>query len=200
MMKKLAALALAAFASTASATIAGGPHDLSAGGDIGACQYCHAAHLWVQPNAVGGPLWNRDVPAAGSFTVYSSTTLDGAVALGTNSLTCLSCHDGATDMYTVNNGTSGQTPAVMTNTSYALVGTDLRNDHPVGVAYNGASTEYVDPVGSFVGAANLPLYSNRVECGSCHDPHGVWDDTRGTLAMLRVDPSTTDLCAQCHTK
>lgn len=198
MMKKLAALALAAFASNAMATIATGPHDLSAGGNIGACQYCHAAHLWQDPNAVGGPLWNRNVPASTSFTPYSSTTLDGTISLGTNSLTCLSCHDGVTDMYTVNNGTSGKTGALGT-TSYAYVGQDLTDDHPVGVAYNGASGEYVDPVGSYVGTANLPLYTSRVECGSCHDPHGNWNDSRGGLALLRVPP-TTDLCAQCHMK
>lgn len=192
MMKKLAALAIAAFASNAMATIATGPHDLHAGGNIGACQYCHAAHLWTDPNVTGGPLWNRNVPAAGSFTPYSSTTLDGAVALGTNSLTCLSCHDGVGNMYLVNNGNEGRTGTIGGG-SYALVGTDLTDDHPVGVAYNSASAEYVD-------TPSLPLYSSRVECGSCHDPHGAWNDSRGGLALLRVDTTTVDLCSQCHMK
>lgn len=191
MKKILVALALVASASTASATIANGPHDLNAsGGSLPACQYCHAPHLWAQPNMVGGPLWNRNSPAAANFTVYSSTTLDGTVVLGINSLTCLSCHDGATLMSgAVVNGID-PTPLAAMGATYALIGTNLRDDHPVGVAYNGALADYVD-------APAFPLYSVRVECGSCHDPHGSWNDARSGNAFLRA---SADLCAECHLK
>jgi predicted CXXCH cytochrome family protein len=200
MKKALVALALAAVASTASATIANGKHDLSVGaGTLSACQYCHAPHnanITVQ----GAPLWNRDMPDANTYTVYTSNTLKSAVALGANSLTCLSCHDGQVAMGDTYVGTNDATNVgKLSNTSYALIGQDLRNDHPVGVTYtegNGFALK------TAVATAGLKLYTAgtgvSVECGSCHDPHGVSDAGSGGSSFLRSTAGT--ICTDCHLK
>jgi predicted CXXCH cytochrome family protein len=51
-------------------------------------------------------------------------------------------------------------------------------EHPVG-AVQKAKTE-------------LPLYEGKVECLTCHEPHG----RGGNHAMLRLSPET--LCSACH--
>jgi predicted CXXCH cytochrome family protein len=196
MKKTLVALALAAFATTASATIAGGSHDMTTfGGGLSACQYCHAPHLFALPNVTGGPLWNRNVPVAG-ITPYTSTTLaDATVTPGVNTQTCLSCHNGTTTMSAVVNGVDPTAVGAMSglNAGRFVTGLDLTNDHPVGVNYP-ATAEYV-------GAPGLPLYATQVECGSCHDPHGASDQAVGGAAFLRTGTvSATDLCANCHIK
>lgn len=191
-MKKLVlALALTAFASTAMASIAGGSHDMRVAprnGNLSACQYCHAPHLFVPSNLSGAPLWNRNW--TGTITVYSSSTLGAVPQLGAgqgnNTKTCLSCHDGVTSPNTVNNGVSS---AIANLTGRFNIGVDLRNDHPVGVAYPGTpATDY-----NATPTSGLTVYTARVECASCHDPHSVG----GALNFLR---DTTDICADCHIK
>ncbi len=200
MKKLLVALALAAFATTASAAIAGGSHDLSArpGALISSCQFCHAPHN-VNTGVQGAPLWNRNMGAG--YAVYTSNTLnDATVTLGANSLTCLSCHDGAGDMgatYTGSRGFAAVTPIGVG--SFANVGTALTNDHPVGVNYVPGG-EY-DSVANVTGSG-LTLYgaagSESVECASCHEPHGTSDGLTGGPSFLRV--AATALCAECHIK
>lgn len=216
MKKLLVAAALAFVASTASATIAGGSHDMSSAGNVGkygapqlsACAFCHAAHLNTVTGTpmAGGPLWNRAQPApAGGYTLYTSTTLSAVAAtgaaLGTPSYTCLSCHDGASDMGATVVGTQGwATPQVMTG--FAVVGQVLSNDHPVGITYNTADATLVNGVGTV--ADTLPTdttvgtYGGRVECGSCHDAHGTSNGATGGASFLRV--AATTLCAACHIK
>jgi predicted CXXCH cytochrome family protein len=197
MKKILVAVALAAFAQAAQATIAGGKHDLTllpGAAGVAACQYCHAPHN-VNTGVAGTPLWNRNLPVAGGFTVYASTTMNATVnPPGPNSLTCLSCHDGVGNMGDTFVGTDSPltTPQLV---GYALVGTNLGNDHPVGIAYP------VAVPGQFkdISAAATPLYATRVECGSCHDPHGTSDAGTGGLSFLRTGPGV-DLCAVCHDK
>jgi len=113
-----AAIVLAA-ASTSNAqftaTIAGGPHDLSNGSAVRnsdaaingqTCVFCHVPH--------GGspslPLWNRANPTGAAYQVYASSSMTG-VATGAGiasgiSGACMSCHDGtiAVDVVTNVNG------------------------------------------------------------------------------------------------
>jgi len=59
------------------------------------CVYCHTPHGANQTAAA--PLWNRTVSQR-SYTLYNQVTALGRPMTqpGPNSLTCLSCHDGAT--------------------------------------------------------------------------------------------------------
>lgn len=107
----------------------------------------------------------------------------------------------------------------------AVIGTDLRNDHPVGVTFpviNGPGTDFRTPSGT-QGAArffdvnnsgndrmdggDIRLYTTgekaQVECASCHDPHGVPSAGRESQffpTFLRMSNQGSALCLTCHTK
>lgn len=71
-------------------------------------------------------------------------------------------------------------------------GINLTDDHPISMTYPGT--------GQFVAAASgkvdtLPLYNNKVECPSCHDPHST---TNGLF--LRKSNAGSGLCLTCHIK
>ncbi len=141
----------------ATAQIAATPHDLTGvpgstdNGEI--CVYCHTPH--GGRTDIEAPLWNK--PATGtSYTTYDSTTMDGDVlAVGSVSIACLTCHDGSQAMDAVINapgsglGTGDLGPlGVMPPFVAAMLGSDLRNDHPIGVQYGGFSpggTGKIDP-------------------------------------------------------
>ncbi len=101
------------------------------------------------------------------------------------------------------------------------LGEDLINDHPIGVALPSfmtydfrASTkvianrfEYYDDNGNNkVDKNELRFYFDgtdyRVECASCHDPHGVAPAAGGEMypAFLRKSNINSDLCLTCHIK
>lgn len=198
---------VAAFSTTANATIVGTSHDFSAEawdveGEI--CNACHTPHNAISTMV---PLWNHTTTTA-VFTPYTSTgTLDATdvdATLGNESKACLSCHDGtvALDSY---GGATGAT----TMTGFALVGNDLSNDHPVGFTYNAALAtadgELEDPVtaaspitGSTGTIATDMLYgasNDQLECASCHDVH---DNTNGSF--LIASNAVSALCLSCHIK
>jgi predicted CXXCH cytochrome family protein len=117
------------------------------------CVFCHTPHGADTTAAV--PLWNRTLTGT-TYTTYDSlgtSTLDGKVAaVGSVSIACLSCHDGTQAMNTVINAPgsgaagdaawragawSGANQTAGKITSIANLGTDLTNDHPVGIQYGG---------------------------------------------------------------
>jgi predicted CXXCH cytochrome family protein len=210
MKKAIVALAIAAFASSAMAAIANGPHDLSTRADVqngfSSCQFCHAPHFANTSSSYAAiPLWNRNTPNTAAYQ-----TNVGTANLGAGSWTCLSCHDGVADMGQTYSGSDGLTGAdPIDANSYANVGriagaafsapTDLRDDHPVGVIFN-AGGEMQDL--ATVQATSVKLYeyavgTYTVECGSCHEPHLTGDKAQGGASLLR---QTTGLCAACHAK
>ncbi len=202
MKKILIALALAAFATTASATIAGGWHDMTASGRgayngslNGTCQYCHAPHLWKASNIVSTnvPLWNRNYFTPTTYSMYSTLQGHQGTAPGARSLTCLSCHDGQVNVGAVNNGNSESLKVIATR---VLNGTNLQNDHPIGLLYSSATPagEYVTPTPT----APIILAANQVECASCHEPHKSINGAGGQSFFLRDAPTT--LCGRCHLK
>lgn len=231
MKKILAALAFALVATQANALIANGSHDLSDANvnlrteyDLGAninlssCQFCHAPHN-VNTTITGLPLWNRTAPATtyDAGEVYASNTLKftqtagNVVTLGANSLTCLSCHDGATDMGATYTGSKGYSPAgttVLMQQNFGLgapnrdvaVGSSssawLTDDHPVGIPMIDGTDGFRTV--AYAEGLGFTFYAGNVECGSCHDPHGDSDGASGGPSFLRV--SATGLCAGCHNK
>ncbi len=130
------------------------------------CVFCHTPHggstdapvpLWNKRLGAAG------TPAGGgSYVTYDTLqtpSLDGTVApVGSISMACLSCHDGTQAMDNVINapGSGGVLPdgggndgrawtwtgstvnaAGRLSSGAALIGTDLSNDHPIGIQYCG---------------------------------------------------------------
>lgn len=181
------AISGAAFAATG---IAATKHNLGTGGtsqiSVGAsgsgsdqiCVFCHTPHGSDTSAAV--PLWNKKL-TTGPFQVYNSTaasatsSIDGEIlAVGSVSIACLSCHDGTQAMDNmINRPGSGLYDAngvnlwgvgnatKMTGTPVPVIGTDLRNDHPIGIAYCG---------GGLTGSAGTVS-------GSCNDADFVGPST-----------------------
>ena len=130
------------------------------------CVFCHTPHgadtaapapLWNKRLGAAG------VPAGGgTYTTYDTLqtpSLDGQIApVGSISMACLSCHDGTQAMDNIINapgsggfdttggGNDGRTytwtgstvnAAGRLSSGVALLGTDLSNDHPIGIQYCG---------------------------------------------------------------
>lgn len=126
---------------------------------------------------------------------------------------CQSCHSMNGDQFDPNN-----IPAF----DVFNISTDLRNDHPVGITFptgNAAadfktpgglkgSVKYFDDNGNGkMDSADVRLYSDggpaKVECASCHDPHGVPSAGPGSTfkpTFLRVSNTSSTLCLTCHSK
>jgi predicted CXXCH cytochrome family protein len=152
----------------------------SADGNTEICVFCHTPH-GADTNA-SVPLWNRVLANPNTYTTYDqlkTSTLDGKVmAVGSVSLACLSCHDGATAMSTVINApgsgnydptgfsmagtwtgsnvglgattTDPTSPVGKIAGGITLIGKDLKNDHPIGIQYAGGG--YFNNGGTAAGA------------------------------------------------
>lgn len=102
-----------------------------------------------------------------------------------------------------------------------VIGTDLNDDHPVGVPLPNTTTyDFNAPSGTSSGmkfydtntdgranSDEVRFYDTgegfEVECASCHDPHGVPSGGQGSLlvpAFLRVSNTGSALCLTCHAK
>ncbi len=184
-----------------SVTVANTPHNLNnyPGVSIPGDQICLPCHTPHNALLAGNEnvLWNHEETGE-NFTMYS----DAAGQPEGRSKMCLSCHDGVTaiDSY---GGTTGSTKI----TGTANLGTNLSDDHPIGVEYpDFATTDYNDPSG-FDGGINsgdgvkLVTFGSgatavqRVECTSCHNVHN-----NGLGSFLRVPLQTSYICLQCHDK
>jgi len=181
-----------------SVSIVNTPHNLNnyPGVDIPGnqvCLPCHTPHnalLSGEENV----LWNH-AETGETFTMYSSSA---GQPEGPSKM-CLSCHDGVTAID--NYGGNGGTGIVITGS--AAVGTDLSNDHPIGIQYpTDRPGEYNDPSTFDPGINNGPGVHlveisgvDRVECTSCHEPHN-----NGLGNFLRVPIQESYLCLQCHIK
>lgn len=221
----LLAVALVVLATAASAaSIKNSKHDLSknstSGGTVSAttdqiCVFCHTPHNPAQ----NVPLWNRTNPAAGGWQMYASPSISATAKtkLATNtfdadsiSLFCMSCHDGVTALGAMHNApVTGADALGALGAVDANLGTDLRNDHPVGFNYNTAAGEdsglvakaaadaTLNPGGgtAFFGAAG-----NNIECASCHKVHDPGTTGAGTSPFLRISNTNSALCLACHNK
>lgn len=187
--------ALCLSSAVADGGIRGSAHDFSSQGwsqgEI--CVVCHTPHHASQ--ALDTPLWNHATTTA-SFTLYGSSSLQNPVGQpGTHSKSCLSCHDGTVAM-----DSFGGTAGTRFMSGAALVGTDLSNDHPIGITmYHEAGlncqTCHQQHPSRFVSV--LPFYDGKVECATCHDPH---NGGAGGVKMLRKPNTGSLLCLHCHAK
>jgi predicted CXXCH cytochrome family protein len=179
-----------------SVSVVNTPHNLSnypgvtiPGNQV--CLPCHTPHnalLAGEDNV----LWNH-AETGETFTMYSST----ADQPEGPSKMCLSCHDGVTavDSY-------GGTAGTVVLTGSAALGTDLSDDHPIGIEYPNDPAEYHDPatyspgINGGTGVQLVEINSvQRVECTSCHHVHN-----NGLGNFLRVPIQESYLCLQCHIK
>jgi len=225
-MKKTLIMALGVVLVSSSAfalSISGSKHDLSTStGPTGAvlsgttklCEVCHAPH-----NAfVAIPLWNRTNPAAGSIALYrTSATLSNetkgiaTLPVGSISLQCLSCHAAApgaanTSIMKTNTRNAAVLASTWTGTiTNGGLGTDLSDDHPIGMNYATAETTRVANGGTALVAlatakTNGAVFFtngallNQMECASCHKVHD-----NAFAPFLRVNNAGSNLCKACHT-
>ena len=127
------------------------------------CVFCHTPH--GSNTDVKAPLWNKwgggkNTTSYTSYNTTNSATFDATqYGPGNISLACLTCHDGTQAMDNIMNapgsgqfstnggGTTGLTyvwsgtrvTAAGLLTGLANLGSDLSNDHPVGMNYCGAT-------------------------------------------------------------
>lgn len=199
------------------------------------CVFCHTPHgadvnapapLWNKRlGAAGAPA------GGGTYTTYATLqtpSLDGAVApVGSISMACLSCHDGTQAMDNIINapgsggvladggGNDGRAytwsgssvnAAGRLSSGVALLGSDLSNDHPIGIQYcgggltgSGTTVTGTCKDGDFTAPLTQTINSNQV----------FWVDTGGTGKQrtdlpLYVRPGETVAtgplveCASCH--
>ena len=194
----LAAVAVIAFAAPVLAQITNTPHNLNnypgvvlPGNQV--CLPCHVPHN-AYPYQYQDPLqqkvlWNH-AETTQTFTMY--TTLSGHTGSGPEgpSKMCLSCHDGVTAIDSYGGGTG-----TIVIAGGAALGTDLSNDHPIGIAYPTNDPGYNPPAG-FQGVQLVNINGvDRVECTSCHEPH---NNSLGRFLRRTLNESL--ICLECHNK
>lgn len=199
------------------------------------CVFCHTPHgadtsapapLWNKRLGANG------APAGGgSYTTYDTLqtpSLDGTVApVGSISMACLSCHDGTQAMDNIINapgsggydttggGNDGRTytwtgatvnAAGRLSSGVALLGTDLSNDHPIGIQYCGGG---LSGSGTTVSGTCKDSDFNPPQTQVINSNQVFWIDTGG-LGKQRTDlplyvrtGANSSLgplveCASCH--
>ncbi|MCU7921328.1 MAG: cytochrome C [Candidatus Thiodiazotropha sp. (ex Dulcina madagascariensis)] len=188
----------------AVAAIQGSVHDLSASGlsDGEICNVCHVPHN--TDVTADAPLWNHTISTA-VYTVYNSPTMDVTAEQpgpGSFSRLCLSCHDGTIALDSYGGSTTGGTTFIDPR---ANLGTDLSDDHPVGIQWihqtqrSGSDCfNCHDPLNlSARPGKELTFYNGKVECPSCHDVH---NGQPANTKLLRKTINGSALCLHCHPK
>jgi len=208
------------------------PHDvynMTGDDQLQPCAMCHTPHS----GSGDYPLWNRAVPGV-VYEMYASPSYDmneGKQPQAPSSL-CLACHNGVYSGLVNYPG-----PGSIDNPSYdyemnpglwAMLGTDLTDDHPVSFTYAPAldnTQDYNDfpypipcpttPDRLWIpddsGKIRYPLYGtghDQFECATCHAVHDtvnyggkefVGGKSVGTsVYFLRRSNQGSEMCADCH--
>lgn len=204
------------------------------------CVFCHTPHgaatdkapLWqrnVGPNGSG----TSDLTA---YATYSSTNAGGAIQsttmdspsrpIGSVSVACLSCHDGTQAINTLANypgsgsvafAAGKWTESTTTNGKFKSdvmpnLGTDLKNDHPIGIHYGGG----LDPANTVSGTKDpmfrkvlsvpggvngQPVWYVEASGNTARDKKDIQLFTRAadpTNATTPGDPTPYVECSSCH--
>lgn len=143
--------------------------------------------------------WAKGGDGAGAPTGHGALNNDGSET------GCLICHVPGTFVNA-------------TDFSVFVIGTDLRNDHPVGITFPTTSPDFKATTGvkgstpffdvngnGNLDSSDIRLYDTgdgpEVECASCHDPHGVKGaGATFNASFLRVSNDGSAVCMTCHTK
>jgi hypothetical protein len=187
-----------------------------------ACLSCHDGQVGVDSviNMPGSGGYNRAQTGAQNDSFLNAwknpSGNNATVHLGLNATSpgdsCLACHSAGAGIVGRN----------ATDFTVFAIGTDLRNDHPVGVRFPTgiAALDFKPPNGVRPDISWFDKDSNArpdtpevrlynygdgpmVECASCHDPHGVPSAGTGSQfnpTFLRVANTGSALCLTCHTK
>jgi len=188
----LAALAVAAAPDDSSdLRLKGTKHDFTRLG-VDESKKCSACHVPNTGDAGSGPLWDAATDSGKRYKLYG-----GRVgAPGSASLLCLSCHDGSSAIDAFGGLEGGSTMADIGGPRLVIgEDHDLSGDHPVGVDYPSWNRDYRSRA-ALEQAGYVQLPDGRVECSSCHDPHGQ----SGVDKLLVKSNVRSALCLTCHRK
>jgi predicted CXXCH cytochrome family protein len=209
-----------------SGSFTGSPHDFRKDPRNSSEEICLPCHMMQSTKTTSRLLWDLDSPVQ-PYIMYDRTVLppDGAEINrlpGGMSKNCLSCHDGviAPEAYGRNTGghafsiDRGFTDSTQNNnhpisfiydTELAMNYEDLYDPstHLSGVAdssktNNDPSTALSDNAGTRGTINEDMLFSNRMECSSCHDVHNTIA-VPGTKLLVK-DSAGSELCLTCHNK
>ncbi len=162
----------------------------------GVCAVCHTPHNAISTDI---PLWDHEASGTTFIPYPSGGTIDGTITAPAGaSLQCLGCHDGTAnlDAYGASANPTGSIGMNAGDLAYASFGADLTNDHPISITYPADGDA---PAQQMVLASTLPvgfLYSNKVECASCHGLH----NPALVAKLLRSTNDNSLLCLVCHVK
>ncbi|MBL8490546.1 MAG: cytochrome c3 family protein, partial [Rhodocyclaceae bacterium] len=180
-----------------------------------ACLSCHdgqtAVDSIINMPGSGRYLESQKTSQSNAFlnTWNNTRGPDATVHLGLAGAECLACHS----------STAGFIGAGATDFTVFAIGTNLTNDHPIGVLLptgedwkvpggTKGTTKFFDANGDGRMSSNeVRLYAGdrgpEVECASCHDPHGVPSGGPGSpfnKSFLRVSDAGSAICLTCHSK
>jgi predicted CXXCH cytochrome family protein len=192
------------FSMAISQTIVGSSHDFSSqtwNTTNQICIVCHTPHN-ANISVTNAPLWNHTLTNS-TFQLYTSSvsgTFNGITGQpdGSSKL-CLSCHDGSVALENFGGTTTGTHFA-----GSGLIGTDLRDDHPISFLFD-ATLALTDghlknPTTALSGLGGTiqenMLISNKMQCSSCHDVH----NSSGVANLLIKSNAASGLCLTCHIK
>jgi predicted CXXCH cytochrome family protein len=174
-----------AFAQNGSGDPDPNPHDCSAWSwcDADPCSVCHFA-----PDTLAGadfePTWSHALTTRSDYVFFQTVRGTPAGTPQNVSALCMGCHDGVTPMNDfVGNAYSG--PDVTMPPGPARFGNDLTEHHPLSLEL---------PTDALYHASTTLAREGRIECTSCHDPHGV----PGAPALLVMDNRGDAICFECH--
>lgn len=183
MKKILAALAIAALATSASALVANSSHDFTTNTGfltvtpVHACKGCHTAHgATMQDNLI----WARADYSLLTVAVYSGGgTLDSKGVLA-----CMACH--------ATNASSGLAKPLA---SVELTA-DLGSTHPVGSGFTVGTTPDFQATVTLGGAT---VASGTVMmCSTCHTVHNA--SAAPARYLLKAYAPSANICVACHNK
>ncbi|GMR04857.1 MAG: cytochrome c3 family protein [Thermodesulfobacteriota bacterium] len=183
------------------------------------CVFCHTPH---HSNQDTEPLWNRSTSQSVNYSAYGTTlagteTESATIAIGSPSLACLSCHDGATTFdnlanspgkggVTFGGGTQGwsffssetQVPNILSGTSL-VIGTTLTNDHPVNILFRGGQAASLRPSTTII--SQIDLSTGLISTSNTNIRQNLWSvqgfisDTATIKDLLRDGRIE---CPSCH--